>query len=93
MKKIYLIFALLGIIRQIGAVNVTFQVDMSQQTVSPQGVHVAGSFNGWSTTATPMTPAGNNVYTVTLDLNSGTSYQYKFINGDTWAGEEIVPAA
>jgi len=93
MKKIYLIFALLGIIRQIGAVNVTFQVDMSQQTVSPQGVHVAGSFNGWSTTATPMTPAGNNVYTVTLDLNSGTSYQYKFINCDTWAGEDIVPAA
>ena len=77
----------------VSAVNVTFRVDMSQQTVSPQGVQVAGSFNGWSTTATPMTHSGSNIYTVTLDLTAGTAYQYKFINGNTWAGEEIVPAA
>jgi len=93
MKKLYLIFTLLGITAKIMAVNVTFQVDMSQQTVSPQGVHIAGSFNGWSTTATPMVHAGNNIYTVTLNLTSGTSYQYKYINGNTWAGEEIVPSA
>jgi hypothetical protein len=39
MKKLYLIFTLLGITAKIMAVNVTFQVDMSQQTVSPQGTH------------------------------------------------------
>ncbi len=93
MKKIFLFLLLLSLADGLLGVNVTFQVDMSQQTVSPQGVHVAGTFNGWSTTATIMTNAGNNIYTVTLDLTSGTAYQYKFINGDTWAGEETVPAA
>lgn len=94
MKKVFPLVLLISLLTvRVGAVNVTFRVDMSQQTVSPQGVHVAGSFNGWSTTATLMTHQGNNIYAVTLDLSSGTAYQYKFINGDTWAGEEIVPAA
>lgn len=93
MKRFYLIFVFAALVTSLLAVDVTFQVDMSLQTVSTQGVHVAGSFNSWSTTATPMTHAGNNIYTVTLTLTEGTAYQYKFINGDTWAGEETVPAA
>ncbi len=28
-------------------VDVTFQVNMAEQTVSPDGVHIAGSFNDW----------------------------------------------
>ncbi len=29
-------------------VDVTFRVDMSEQTVAPEGVHIAGGFQGWN---------------------------------------------
>ncbi|MBN2174341.1 MAG: hypothetical protein JW731_09425 [Bacteroidales bacterium] len=69
-------------------VDVTFQVDMSTQIVSGDGVFIAGDFNGWSTTATQMTDAGNNIYEATLNLGVDFIYGYKFINGDVW---ETVP--
>ncbi len=45
MKKIYLTCALLLSYAAMHAVNVTFRVDMTGQTVHPAGVHIAGSFN------------------------------------------------
>ena len=73
-------------------VNVTFKVDMSEQTVSPLGVHVAGNFQGWNPGATLMTDQGANIYAVSLSLPAGNYYEYKFVNGNTWPGAEIVPA-
>jgi len=52
-------------------VDVTFQVDMSNETVSPNGVHLAGSFQGWDPAATPMTDMGGNIYEVNLTLGEG----------------------
>ncbi|MBX7052057.1 MAG: T9SS type A sorting domain-containing protein [Flavobacteriales bacterium] len=71
---------------------VTFQVDMSQMVISPQGVHLAGDFQAWDPAATLMTDIGGGVYSITLDLPPGV-YEYKFINGDTWGTDEIVPIA
>ncbi|NVO19359.1 MAG: hypothetical protein HXX13_06645 [Bacteroidetes bacterium] len=73
--------------------NVTFRVNMSQQTVSPDGVHLVGDFQGWNTTATPMTNAGAGIYSVTLPLMSQSYQEYKFLNGNSYVGEETVPAA
>lgn len=70
------------------SVSLTFQVNMSQQTISPNGVFLAGTFNSWNTTANPMTPVGNGIYALTLELGAGNSYQYKFINGSAW---ETIP--
>ncbi len=72
-------------------VEVTFQVDMSEETVSPDGVHLAGSFNGFDPAATPMTDQGNGVYAVTLTLTENDDHMYKFVNGNTFAGFEVVP--
>ncbi len=72
-------------------VDITFQVDMSNETVSPNGVHVAGSFQGWDPAGTEMLPVGNNVYAVTTQLEAGNYYEYKFINGNAWGGDETVP--
>ncbi len=36
------------------AVEVTFKVDMAQQTVPSEGVHIAGTFQGWDPGATIM---------------------------------------
>lgn len=72
-------------------VAVTFQVDMQNETISANGVHIAGGFQGWSPGSTLMTLTGNNIYTYTTILNSGTYQEYKFINGSDWSSAEIVP--
>jgi hypothetical protein len=71
--------------------DITFRVDMSLQQVSPLGVHLAGSFQGWVPGGTPMTDVGNNIYEVTLAIGEGEFHEYKFINGDDWPGAETVP--
>ncbi len=70
--------------------SVTFKVDLSQQIISPNGVHLAGNFQGWNPGATTMTAIGGGVYCVVLDLPPG-NYQYKFINGNAWGTDETVP--
>jgi hypothetical protein len=68
---------------------VTLRVNMSNEQVSPAGVHVAGGFQGWNPAATPLTLLGYGVYEVQLVLADG-SYEYKFVNGDQWGGDESV---
>lgn len=74
-------------------VEITFRVDMSQQTVSPLGVHIAGSFQGWDPSATEMTDTGNSVYAITITLAEGEYIEYKFVNGNAWGMDETVPAS
>jgi len=70
--------------------NVTFRVDMSQQTVDASGVFIAGSFNGFSNSA--MTDAGNGIYTYSINLQQGTSVSYKYKNGTNgWEGNIGAP--
>lgn len=59
-------------------VNVTFQVNMTYQTVSG-GVNISGSFSAWS--LVPMTNMGNGIWQVTLPLDQGMTYYYKYVNG------------
>ncbi len=55
--------------------------------VEPQTVHLAGSFNGWSTHALPMFNRGDDVYLALLKLPEGVHW-YKFVvNGDTWIND------
>jgi len=72
-------------------VEITFQVDMSNETVSTLGVHIAGSFQGWDPGASEMLPVGDNVYALTIELEVGNYYEYKFINGNAWGMDETVP--
>jgi len=56
--------------------------------VQPKSVNLAGNFNNWSKTETPMADSdGDGTWEVTLDLPDG-EYQYKFvINGETWVSD------
>lgn len=72
---------------------VIFQVDMSQQPVSANGVHIAGDFQGWNYSSDMMTDQGNGIYTYQTLLDSGITYEYKFINGNAMADAESVPSA
>ena len=68
--------------------NVTLRVDMKLATVSPLGLHVAGNFQGWNPASTPMTNAGNGIWTYTFAAKPGDSLQYKFINGNAFGMDE-----
>ena len=72
-------------------VDITFQVDMTNEVVSADGIHLVGSFNSFNPTATPMLDANNDgVYDVTISLNENTDYEYRFVNGASFSGFENV---
>lgn len=72
--------------------DLTFRVDMKNETISPDGIHIAGSFQGWLPGTTAMIDEGNHVYSYTLTLLEGSSVEYRFVNGNSASGYEIVPA-
>lgn len=76
----------------VAPVLVTFTVDMSNEEVSSNGVHIAGSFQNWQSGDTPLTLVGDGIYEVVLPLQPGT-YEYKFLNGNNWGSDESVPSA
>ena len=101
MKKLYTLATLLAFsLAAVAQVNVTFQVDMNQQTVSADGVHCAGNWQAaagfpgdWDpSTSELLDPDMDGVYELTVQLAAG-SYEYKFINGNAWGGDEGVPSA
>jgi hypothetical protein len=76
-------------VAEVPTVNVTFRVDMKNETVSTNGVHVAGSFQGWDPLGTPMTdPDMDNIFEVTVPVDEGDTILYKFINGNDWPFQE-----
>jgi hypothetical protein len=79
-------------------VDVTLKVNMAWEkannAISANGVHVVGDFQGWSPSTTPMTDANNDgIYEVTVTVPANSSIKYKFINGNTWANNEVLSAA
>ena len=80
------------------AKKVAFLVDMTGQTVSPNGVHVAGNFQGWnpSTSVLFPIPGKTGFYGNVFDINAGQVIEFKAINGganqNDWGGAEAVPA-
>jgi hypothetical protein len=75
-------------------VQFSAQVDMSQQVVSPDGVYIVGNFgDGTTEQAVAMTAGADNVYTTSVEVLEGTTLNYRFQNGATAAGLEIVPPA
>lgn len=100
MKKALLLILCLSAMAAMAQVNVTFKVDMSEQTVSDSGVYIAGSFqdeagfgNEWTPGTTALTDGdGDDIYELTVQLPTG-SYEFKFLNGNNWGTEEGVPTA
>jgi hypothetical protein len=74
-------------------VNFHAQVDMSQQSISPQGVFIVGPFNGGAQTTLPMDDLGNGIYDFVALVEEGSVISYFFQNGLNASGAEIVPQA
>lgn len=60
---------------------------------STQSVNLAGEFNGWSMTATPMADDdGDGIWRVSYPLRSGQRYEYKFVvDGYQWVTDPNAP--
>ncbi|WP_297092238.1 C39 family peptidase [uncultured Draconibacterium sp.] len=74
-------------------VAITFRVDMQNEQVSPNGVHINGSFSQWAE-AIGMENESGSIYSATLSLQEGDTLLYKFINGGTseWDNYEVPPS-
>lgn len=71
-------------------VEVTFSVDMSLftdfgGTIMPEGMHLAGNFQGWNPTNSPMTDNGDGTWSITVELTPGEEIFYKYVLGDEWS--------
>jgi hypothetical protein len=67
------------------------KVNMANETVSANGVHIAGNFQNNDPATTIMYSFGNNIYEYMAYLTPSTNVEYKFYNGNTVANTEIVP--
>jgi glycosidase len=99
MRAILLIsLVLIGLSTRAQEVPLTFRVDMSNEEVSENGVHVAGTFQSlagypsdWNPGTTELSDTdGDEVYEITVNVPSGT-YLYKFINGSSWEDQPENP--
>lgn len=62
--------------------KVTFSLPPSVQGDS---VHLVGDFNSWDEQATPMKRQKDGGFTVTLDLEKGKEFQFRYlVNGSEW---------
>jgi len=69
--------------------NVNMAWEVANNAIDSNGVHVAGSFQGWSPSTTEMTdPDGDGIYSVTFESPLNEDLFYKFINGNDWAMAE-----
>ena len=55
-----------------------------------------GEFNGWDVYATPMKKLKDGSFTVTLDLEKGRTYQFRYLIDETrwendWEADKYVP--
>ena len=73
--------------------DVTFNVDMTNESVEPEGVFVGGGFIGNANTYQMLDPDGDNIYSVTINL-SQSGGNYIFLNGPDnpadWGAKEQI---
>lgn len=75
--------------------KVTFglPVKMTNDAVS---AHLVGDFNNWALTTTPMKKLKDGSFTLTIDLETGREYQFRYLIDQTqwknaWNADKYVP--
>ena len=71
---------------------VTFNVNMENETVSPDGVYLGGGVIGGPTAHQLTDPDGDNIFSVEVQLPNGTTGNYIFLNGNCpdWSCKENI---
>lgn len=72
---------------------IRFYVDMANEIVSSNGVHVAGDFQNWNPVNTILYNFdSSSVYELICYVDSLSSYEYRYYNGNAIADSENVPS-
>ncbi len=76
--------------------SVTFTVE-SEATLGAQTINLAGDFNSWSSKETPLKQAKDGSFSVTLDLEAGKEYQFRYLLDGSrwendWKADKYIPA-
>ena len=76
--------------------KVTFTVTQ-EAAHGASDVTIAGDFNSWSSTITPMTKAPDGSFSVKLELDVNREYQFRYLLDNTrwendWNADKYVPA-
>lgn len=67
--------------------KVTFSLP-SEAAQEAQTVYLVGEFNDWDASATPMSRLKSGEFKVTMDLEPGRAYEYRFlIDGRVWEND------
>lgn len=75
--------------------KVTFKIP-AQVGQKDRLAHLVADFNNWSTSATPMKRLKNGAFSVTIDLKTSQSYQFRYLLGTSrWENDpdsdDVVP--
>lgn len=76
--------------------NVTFTVS-AEAAAGAATITIAGDFNSWSSTETPLKKGKDGSFSVKLPLEAGKEYQFRYlIDGvrweNDWAADKYIPA-
>ena len=75
-----------------GLFLVRFMVDLRNQNLISSLPHIAGNFQNWNPSSISLYSFADSIFEIIRYLDSGM-YQFKFINGNAWGTDEIIPAA
>jgi len=70
--------------------KVTFDLPKAElpQGVEAETVYLVGEFNDWDRTATPMKLGKGGAFRLTLELEPGREYQFRYlVNGEHWCND------
>nr|WP_203544527.1 isoamylase early set domain-containing protein [Desulfovibrio sp. JC022] len=64
--------------------KVKFDVE-KDQVENGEAIYLVGDFNGWDQNSIPMKKLKSGKYTVTVDLETGRDYQFRYLaGGSVW---------
>ena len=66
--------------------KVTFKVS-KEAAADAKEAYLVGEFNNWDQTATPMKKLKSGEFSVTVDLEKGRDYEYKYLLDTTWEND------
>ncbi|MCJ8499025.1 isoamylase early set domain-containing protein [Desulfatitalea alkaliphila] len=67
--------------------KVTFMISVDPDRAG-RNAHLVGDFNGWSAVAAPMKKLRNGAFSLTMDLEKGRQYEFRYLWDDgIWQNE------
>lgn len=67
--------------------KVTFTIP-KEASANARSIHLVGDFNEWNETEMPLKKDKQGIYSISLNLPVGKSYQFRYlINGEQWIND------